>query len=157
VKPYPPFTLLSFLGIDFRNNFFAATNLRKLMLQSAWKIAPEIRIQQKQESGATDSKKYCASWERKLFVNLLIYRGVLVLDCPSVISGTTETVFWQTMVKEGADSLLRVSFKEKPSLSSNHYILYLLKLEKLRIIQIPDFHCSNKQLESIAVRLPCLQ
>ena len=146
----------SFFDTDLFNNKIAATNLRKLMLQSAWKISPEIKAGQRQESGAADFKKHRARTERKLFVNLLIYRGVLELDGPHVRSWRTETDFWKTMVKEGAASLLRVSFQETPQLLGR-YLHYLLALEKLRIIKIPNLLCSNKQLESIAVRLPCLR
>jgi hypothetical protein len=121
------------------------------MLQSAWRNAPEIKICHQPEAERETLIR------RKLFVNLLIYPGVLVLDGPNVCSQMTEGDFWRTMVKEGAETLLRVSFDHTPKLPSDHYRLFLLKLEKLRIIKIPNFHCTNKQLESIAVRLPCLQ
>jgi len=120
------------------------------MLQSAWKMSPEIQIRQ-------DPNVKRIWIGRKLFVNLLIYRGILVLEGPNVLTPTIEADFWRNMVKEGADSVLRVSFNQTPTLSSDHYRLFLYEFEKLRIIQIPNFHCTNRILESIAVRLPCLQ
>jgi hypothetical protein len=117
----------SFFGADLFDNKIAATNLRKLMLKSAWKISPEIKTGLKQES---NSKKHRARRDRKLFVNLLIYQGVVELDGPNLGSWRTETDFWKTMVKEGAASLLRVSFDQTPKLLGR-YLCYLLALEKL--------------------------